>query len=97
MAATRVYGTVNFSGHTPGARLELSPLHHVLDPAHQLMGQHDVRTRDREHLVRSLCNREVQRMIDVMVTHEFPMSRAGEAFDVQVTKQCGKIYLHTQH
>jgi len=38
----------------------------------------------------------VQRMIDVMVTHEFPMSQAGAAFDVQVSKQCGKIYLHTQ-
>jgi threonine dehydrogenase-like Zn-dependent dehydrogenase len=96
MAATRVYGTINFSGHTPGAKLDLSPLHHVIDPAHQLMGQHDVRARDRERLVRSLCNRDVQRMIDVMVTHEFPMSRAGEAFDVQVSKQCGKIYLHTQ-
>jgi hypothetical protein len=35
-------------------------------------------------------------MVDVMVTHEFPMSRAGEAFDIQVSKQCGKIYLWTQ-
>ena len=94
--ATRKYGTVNFSGHTPGASLDLSPLHHVIDPAHTLWGQHDVRTRDRERLVRALCNPEVQRMIDVMVTHEFPMSRAGEAFDVQVSKRCGKIYLWTQ-
>jgi hypothetical protein len=36
-------------------------------------------------------------MIDVMVTHEFPMSKAGDAFDLQETKKCGKIYLHTQH
>ncbi len=96
MAATRMYGTVNFSGHTPGARLELSPLQHVIDPAHRLLGQHDVRTQDREGLVRSLLNPDVQRMIDVMVTHEFPMSKAGEAFDTQISKQCGKIYLHTQ-
>jgi hypothetical protein len=41
-------------------------------------------------------NKDVQRGIDVMVTHEFPMSRAGEAFDVQVSKQCGKIYLYPQ-
>jgi hypothetical protein len=54
------------------------------------------RARDREYLVRALTNPEVQRMIDAMVTHEFPMSRAGEAFDVQVSKQCRKIYLHTQ-
>jgi len=96
MAATRKYGTVNFSGHTPGAKIDFSPLHHVIDPAHQLVGQHDVRTIDREGLMRALLNKDVQRMIDVMVTHEFPMSRAGEAFDIQVSKQCGKIYLYPQ-
>jgi hypothetical protein len=60
------------------------------------MGQHDVRAQDREGLVRSLTNKDVQRRIDVMVTHEYPMSRAGEAFDVQVSKQCGKVYLYPQ-
>ena len=55
-----------------------------------------MRIQDRERLARALTDPEVQRMIDVMVTHEFPMSRAGEAFDLQVTKRCGKIYLHTQ-
>ena len=97
MAATRLYGTVNLSGHTPGAKIELSPLHHVIDPAHQLFGQHDCRAIDREGLVRALLNKDVQRRIDVMVTHEFPMSEADDAFDTQVTKRCGKIYLHTQH
>lgn len=96
MAATRLYGNINFSGHTPGSKLQFSPLHHVIDPGHSFCGQHDVRIRDRERLVRALCNTRVQRMVDVMVTHEFPMSRAGEAFDVQVSKQCGKIYLYTQ-
>lgn len=96
MAATRLYGTINFSGHTPGAKIELSPLHHVIDPAHQLLGQHDVRAIDRQGLVRALTNRKVQRMIDVMITHEYPMSQAGEAFRTQVSKRCGKIYLHTQ-
>lgn len=96
MSAVRKYGKVNFSGHTPGAKLELSPLHHVIDPAHTISGQHDVRALDREYLVRALTDPEVQRMIDVMVTHEFPMSRAAEAFEVQVSKRCGKIYLWTQ-
>ena len=94
--ATRKYGNINFSGHTPGAHLELHPLKHVIDPAHTLWGQHDVRARDRERLIRALCNPDVQRMVDVMVTHEFPMSRASEAFELQVSKQCGKIYLWTQ-
>jgi threonine dehydrogenase-like Zn-dependent dehydrogenase len=96
MSAVRKYGKVNFSGHTPGAKIQLSPLHHVIDPAHTIMGQHDVRSLDREYLIRALLDPQVQRMIDVMVTHEFPMSRAGEAFDIQVSKQCGKIYLWTQ-
>lgn len=93
MQATRIYGTVNFSGYTPGARISLSPLHHIIDPSHRLVGQHDVRAQDREYLVRSLLDKDVQRRIDVMATHEFPMSQAGEAFDIQVTKQCGKIHL----
>jgi threonine dehydrogenase-like Zn-dependent dehydrogenase len=96
MAATKLYGNVNFSGHTPGAKLSISPLHHVIDPAHNFQGQHDVRARDRERLARALLNRNVQRMIDVMVTHEFPMSQAGDAFELQVSKKCGKVYLHTQ-
>jgi threonine dehydrogenase-like Zn-dependent dehydrogenase len=96
MEALRMYGTMNFSGHTPGAKIDFSPLYHVLDPARTINGQHDVRAQDREGLVRALSDPIVQRGIDAMVTHEFPMSRAGEAFDVQVSKQCGKIYLYTQ-
>ncbi|MGA1579290.1 MAG: zinc-dependent alcohol dehydrogenase [Luminiphilus sp.] len=93
MSAVRKYGQINFSGHTPGSRVSLSPLQHVLDPAHRISGQHDVRVRDRERLIRALMDPEVQRMVDVMVTHEYPMSRAGEAFAQQVSKECGKIYL----
>lgn len=96
MQAARMYGNVNFSGHTPGAKLAFSALDAVTHPAHKLTGQHDVRQIDREGVVRALTNKEVQRMIDVMVTHEVPMSRADEAFAIQVSKQCGKIYLYTQ-
>ena len=96
LEATRIYGNLNFSGHIPGEVLKLTVLNDVLDRARSLFGQHDVRIQDRESLVRALLNKDVQRMTDIMVTHEFPMSRAGEAFDVQTSKQCGKIYLHTQ-
>ncbi len=96
LAAIRTYGSMNFSGHTPNQTFQLHPLQHVIDPAISMTGQHDVRSIDREHLVRSLRDPEVQRMIDVMVTHEFPMSRAGEAFEIQASKKCGKIYLYTQ-
>ncbi len=94
--ATRLYGNVNFSGHTPGARLDFSPLDYITHPAHKFSGQHDVRMRDREGLIRCLMDKDVQRMIDAMVTHEIPMSKANEAFDSQVSKKCGKVYLHPQ-
>jgi hypothetical protein len=61
MKAVRKYGQMNFSGHTPGAyRSRFQPLHHVIDPAHTLFGQHDVRSLDRERLVRALCDPRVQ-------------------------------------
>ena len=88
--ATRMYGNVNFSGHTPGAKLDFSPLDYITHPGHTFTGQHDVRMRDREGLIRCLMNKDVQRMIDVMVTHDFPMSEAAAAFDVQASKKCGK-------
>jgi len=94
--ATRYYANINFSGHTPGATLDFSPLDRVTHKAHTLFGQHDVRMLDRESLIRAMLDLDVQRMIDVMVTHDIPMSRANEAFDIQVSKQCGKIYLRTQ-
>ena len=54
--ATRVYGNINFSGHTPGAHLEFSPLHRVTHKAHRLTGQHDVRMIDRDGLVNCLMD-----------------------------------------
>jgi threonine 3-dehydrogenase len=32
--------------------------------------------------------------IDALVTHTFPIERIREAFDVQVTGQCGKVIIH---
>lgn len=93
MSALRKYGSMNFSGHTPGAKIDFSPLHHILDPGHTMNGQHDVRIQDRESLMRSLSDPIVRRGIDAMVTHEFSVDQAAEAFSVQVSKQCGKIYI----
>lgn len=33
-------------------------------------------------------------LVDQMVTHQLPMARAQEAFELQVTGQCGKVLLH---
>ena len=48
---------------------------------------------DRSAIVGLLQDPEVQRRIDVITTHDFPMSRATEAFEVGLSKNCGKIYL----
>jgi threonine dehydrogenase-like Zn-dependent dehydrogenase len=41
-----------------------------------------------------LRNKEVQRMWDAVVTHEFPMSEAEEALKISASQQCGKILLY---
>ncbi len=32
--------------------------------------------------------------LDTMITHTFPIDRAGEAFELQLTGECGKVLLH---
>ena len=93
LEATVPYSKINFCGHIPGQNIPLENLKHIIDPGNAIMGQHDVNARDRETLVRMLCNPQVQKNIDAMVTHIFPMSKAGEAFEVQVSKKCGKIFM----
>jgi hypothetical protein len=84
-------------GFAPGgAAYPLNPLTQLMDRHIRWTGGHDVRIRDREAIVRMLMDPEVQQHIDVMVTHTFPMSRAGDAFEVGLSKQCGKVYLVPQ-
>jgi hypothetical protein len=33
-------------------------------------------------------------MWDVVATHEFPMTEAGEVFKISATQRCGKILLY---
>ena len=49
---------------------------------------------DRFGIIRTLRNKEVQRMWDVVATHEFPMTEAEEAFKISATQLCGKILLY---
>ena len=44
----------------------------------------------------SVCyaTKEVQRMWDVVASHEFPMTEAEEAFRISATQRCGKILLY---
>jgi len=60
----------------------------------KIMGTIDSRRIDRPGIIRMLRNKEVQRMWDEVVTHEFPLSEAEQAFQISATQQCGKILLY---
>ena len=96
MAGLRRYGTLFSLGFTGSQGYSVSILNDLMDRHINWTGGHDVRFRDRDGLLRMLCDPEVQSAIDLIVTHTFPMSRASEAFEVALTKECGKIYLLPQ-
>jgi threonine dehydrogenase-like Zn-dependent dehydrogenase len=95
LEAVRRYGKVFHLGFIPGSneRLPIHVLDQIINRHIWITGGHDVRFKDREGLLRMLLEPSVQAKIDLMVTHEFPMSRAREAFEAALSKKCGKIYL----
>lgn len=76
--------------------LHIDPYTYLCEKNVQITANVDAHASDREGLMRMLRNKEVQNMLDVLITHEFPMSRAGEALDVAATRRCGKILLYPQ-
>ena len=97
MAGLRRYGTLYSLGHgDPAVPYSLSILNDLVDRHINWTGGHDVRFRDRDGLLRMLCDSAVQAHIDTIVTHTFGMSQAADAFEVALTKDCGKIYLLPQ-
>ena len=96
LSAIRQYGRIYSLGFVPGSdeRYPLHVLDELLNKHATWTGGHDVDVNHRDRLLTMLLDESVQRSIDLMVTHEFPMSRAAEAFEVALTKRCGKIYLY---
>jgi hypothetical protein len=41
-----------------------------------------------------LRNKEVQRMWDVMATHEFSFADVDEGLELTATRQCGKVLVY---
>ena len=74
--------------------LHVDPYAAIAEKNLKIMGTIDSRRIDRPGIIRTLRNKEVQRMWDQVVTHEFPMSQAEEAFKISSTQQCGKILLY---
>jgi threonine dehydrogenase-like Zn-dependent dehydrogenase len=74
--------------------LHIDPYVSLAEKNLKIMGTIDSRRIDRPGIIRTLRNKEVQRMWDVVATHEFPMSEAEEAFKISATQKCGKILLY---
>ena len=89
----RRYGSLFSMGFLGSGDYTVSILNTVMDRHISWTGGHDVRFRDRDGLLRMLGDADVQRNIDILTTHSFPMSEASDAFDTGLTKNCGKIYL----
>ena len=70
----------------------------LLDVIHNrgvhLSGNHDVHVKHREGLLRMLQNPEVQLWADQLITHEYNMSEANQAFEAALSKKAGKIFLY---
>ena len=74
--------------------LKIDPYANMAEKNLKIMGTIDSRRIDRPGIIRMLRNQEVQRMWDQVVTHEFPLSQAEEAFKISASQQCGKILLY---
>jgi threonine dehydrogenase-like Zn-dependent dehydrogenase len=98
LQATRRFGNLWLYGFLVGSD-DRFPIH-LLDEIHNrgvhLSGSHDVHVKHREGLIRMLHNSEVQRMADHLITHEYNMSQASEAFEAALSKRAGKIFLYPQ-
>ena len=74
--------------------LHVDPYGSIAEKNLKIMGTIDSRRIDRPGIIRTLRNKEVQRMWDVVVTHEFTMTEAEEAFKISARQRCGKILLY---
>lgn len=78
----------------PNRLLRVDPYGGIAEKNLKIMGTIDSRRIDRPGIIRTVRNKEVQRMWDVVATHEFPMTEAEEAFKISASQRCGKILLY---
>jgi threonine dehydrogenase-like Zn-dependent dehydrogenase len=75
-------------------RLSIDPYAHMAEKNITIAGTIDSRAKDRPGIIRMLRNKEVQRMWDVMATHEFPLAETDKGLDLTATRQCGKVLIY---
>jgi L-iditol 2-dehydrogenase len=59
-----------------------------------LLGSLDINRHDAERLLRLI--QEVPTQLDTYITHRYPLAAIGEAFERQISRECGKIILYPQ-
>ncbi len=93
--ATHNYGRVHLQGYHP--REDVTWTFHVDDVILRrhitISGSYDVRLKDRRDLVELLQDKEIQDAIDFMVTHEYPLEQAEDAFKAILAKKAIKVYI----
>jgi len=96
LEAVKHYGTLILLGY---AANEGSDLKWALNTEYGLCWGHktvtshfDVNSNHRTDLIETLRDPWIQKMVDQLVTHDLPMSRASEAFELLNQKEAGKVY-----
>lgn len=84
--ATRRRGRVSFVGW--GGHVEVD---NMVPPGLDLMGIWHWNLRDTALMIQTI--RANRAKLDRLITHRLPMSKAGEAFELQCRRECGKIVL----
>lgn len=57
-----------------------------------LMGSLDMNRADGDRMLRMIAR--IPEQLDAYITHRLPMSAIGEAFELQIARECGKIILY---
>lgn len=58
----------------------------------KLMGSLDINRNDADKLLHMIQN--IPETLDIFITHRFPLESISQAFDLQLSKECGKILLY---
>jgi L-iditol 2-dehydrogenase len=88
--ATRPCGSIAFVGE--GGSLDLDTSRDLLRTGLTLHGSWHYNLGHVHRLLQLIAR--VPRQIDALITHRFPLARATEAWELQLTGACGKVLLH---
>jgi L-iditol 2-dehydrogenase len=90
MDSTRRHGTVSFVGE--GGGLEIFASKDMIRKGLNLHGSWHWNMADAPKMMKMIS--EVGDQLDAQITHTFPMSKVQDAWELQLTGNCGKILLH---